>query len=80
MTDDSNKVEDFGDVLLSTKDDCMFGLSRETILKATAMTLILAGADTTSLTLTWISSNLLNNRRSLQLAQEKQDLKAGRGL
>ena len=36
----------------------------------------LAGTDTTSLTLTWISSNLLNNRRSLQLAQEEQDLKS----
>jgi len=39
-------------------------------------TLFLAGADTISLTLTWISSNLLNNRRSLQLAQEEQDLKS----
>lgn len=79
-TENTNKMEDgdFIDVMLSLLDDSMFGYSRETIIKATAMTLIIAGADTTSITLTWILSNLLNNRRSLQLAQEELDLKVGR--
>ncbi|KAJ6751484.1 hypothetical protein OIU85_001964 [Salix viminalis] len=79
-TKNTNKMEgdDFIDVMLSLLDDSMFGYSRETIIKATAMTLIIAGADTTSITLTWIISNLLNHRRSLQLAQEELDLKVGR--
>ncbi|CAK7328262.1 unnamed protein product [Dovyalis caffra] len=76
--DGSNKTEDFIDVMLSLLDNNMFGYSRETIIKATAMTLIIAGAETTSIALTWILSNLLNNRRSLQLAQEELDLKVGR--
>ncbi|XP_012085045.2 xanthotoxin 5-hydroxylase CYP82C4 [Jatropha curcas] len=41
-------------------------------------TLIIAGADTTSITLTWILSNLLNNRHALELAQQELDLKVGK--
>ncbi|CAN1342413.1 Cytochrome P450 CYP82J17, partial [Linum perenne] len=41
-------------------------------------TLILAGAETTFVTLTWILSNLLNNRRSMELAQQELDAKVGR--
>lgn len=41
-------------------------------------TLIIAGADTTSITLTWILSNLLNNRRTLELAVEELDHKVGK--
>ncbi|KAG5222223.1 cytochrome P450 [Salix suchowensis] len=79
-TENTSKMEgdDFIDVMLSLLDDSMFGYSRETIIKATAMTLIIAAADTTSIALTWILSNLLNHRRSLQLAQEELDLKVGR--
>ncbi|CAK7337500.1 unnamed protein product [Dovyalis caffra] len=76
-TENSNKM-DFIDVLLSLLDDSLFGYSRETIIKATVTSLIIAGSDTTSITLTWILSNLLNNRRSLQLAQEELDLKVGK--
>ncbi|CAK7337840.1 unnamed protein product [Dovyalis caffra] len=75
----SENEQDFIDVMLSAiQDDIMFGHKRETIIKGTAMTLILAGADTTSITLTWIMSNLLNNRHVLELAQEELDLKVGR--
>ncbi|MBA0787382.1 hypothetical protein Gotri_027922 [Gossypium trilobum] len=35
-------------------------------------------SDTTSITLTWILSNLMNNRHALKCAQEELDLKVGR--
>ncbi|KAF2292572.1 hypothetical protein GH714_025695 [Hevea brasiliensis] len=56
----------------------MFGNSRETVIKATVLTLIIGGSDTTSITMTWMLANLLNNRRELQLAQEEIDQKVGR--
>ncbi|OAY34805.1 cytochrome P450 CYP82D47 [Manihot esculenta] len=70
---------DFIDVLLNAiKDDSMFGNSRETVIKATILTLIVGGSDTTSITMTWMLANLLNNRRELELAQEEIDQKIGR--
>ncbi|XP_022769908.1 cytochrome P450 CYP82D47-like [Durio zibethinus] len=72
--------QDFIDLLLSAiEEDSMFGYTRETIIKATVMNLFLAGSDTTSITLTWILSNLMNNRQALSCAQEELDLKVGRG-
>ncbi|XP_021301088.1 protopine 6-monooxygenase-like [Herrania umbratica] len=71
--------QDFIDVLLSAiEDDSMFGHTRETIIKATVTVLISAGSDWTSLTLTWILSNLMNNRHAMKRAQEELDLKIGR--
>ncbi|KAG8641972.1 cytochrome P450 CYP82D47-like [Manihot esculenta] len=70
---------DFIDVLLTAmKDDAIYGNSRETVIKATILTLIVGGSDTTILTMTWMLANLLNNRRELQLAQEEIDQKIGR--
>ncbi|KAG5566717.1 hypothetical protein RHGRI_002311 [Rhododendron griersonianum] len=40
--------------------------------------LILAGSDTTSINLTWVLSNLLNNRRALTRAQEEIDTQIGK--
>ncbi|XP_021301089.1 cytochrome P450 82C2-like [Herrania umbratica] len=40
--------------------------------------LFVAGADTTSVALTWILSNLMNNRHALKTAQEELDLKVRR--
>ena len=40
--------------------------------------LVLAGSETTAVTLTWILSLLLNNRRTLKIAQEELDRKVGR--
>ncbi|CAI0447841.1 unnamed protein product, partial [Linum tenue] len=46
---------DLIDVMLSEiKDEVTYGHKREDIIKATAMSLIVAGSDTTSITLTWI--------------------------
>ncbi|XP_050252813.1 cytochrome P450 CYP82D47-like [Quercus robur] len=69
---------DFIDVMLSEIEDDAFGHTRETIIKATAMNLILAGSDTTSLNLTWLLSILLNNKHALKQAQEELNLKVGR--
>ncbi|XAR60934.1 Unspecific monooxygenase [Bertholletia excelsa] len=70
---------DFIDVMLSTIDDTFASEhTRQTIVKATTMNLILAGSDTTSVHLTWILSALLNNRRELKRAQEEIDSKVGK--
>uniref|UniRef100_A0A2P2JNX3 Cytochrome P450 n=1 Tax=Rhizophora mucronata TaxID=61149 RepID=A0A2P2JNX3_RHIMU len=79
ISEPKNMQEDFIDVLLSVlEDDLIFGHTRNTIIKATAMTLLIAGADTTSIALTWILANLLSNRHALERAQEELDLKVGR--
>ncbi|KAJ8759320.1 hypothetical protein K2173_006840 [Erythroxylum novogranatense] len=77
--DDDQANQDILDVLLSTVEGYpKYGHTRESIIKATAMTFIVAGSDTSALALTWILSNLLNNRRCLQLAREELDSKVGR--
>ncbi|KDP26346.1 hypothetical protein JCGZ_17504 [Jatropha curcas] len=74
---DSNK--DFIDVMLSViEDDTTFGHKCDVIIKSTAMSLIVAGSDTTSITMTWALSSLLNNRKTLERLQEELDQKVGR--
>ncbi|KAK4781583.1 hypothetical protein SAY86_015685 [Trapa natans] len=70
----------FIDVLISAieDDDSILGYSRESIIKATVVVIIVAGSDTTSLNLTWVLSLLLNHKHSLQRAQQELDLKIGR--
>ncbi|KAK4408690.1 Xanthotoxin 5-hydroxylase CYP82C4 [Sesamum angolense] len=72
--------QDFIDVMLSAIDEkfTRFGHTRETIIEATALNLILAGSDTTSIHLTWLLSLLLNNRQVMQQAQEEIDRKVGK--
>ncbi|OWM62768.1 xanthotoxin 5-hydroxylase CYP82C4-like [Punica granatum] len=70
---------DFIDVMLSViEDNSLLGFSRETIIKATIVNIIVAGSDTTSLNLTWIVSLLLNHKHVLDKAQEELDLRVGR--
>ncbi|XP_050207706.1 cytochrome P450 CYP82J17-like [Mercurialis annua] len=70
---------DFLDVLLCVvEDDETIGLKRETIIKATATAIILAGSDTTAIGTIWALSNLLNNRQALERAQEELDIKVGK--
>ncbi|XP_004292356.1 PREDICTED: cytochrome P450 82C4-like [Fragaria vesca subsp. vesca] len=77
--DSSNEEQDFIDVLLSEiEDGSMLGHTRDTIIKSTALILVLAGSETTSVSLTWMLSLLLNNRRTLKLAQEELDRIVGR--
>ncbi|XP_068321510.1 cytochrome P450 CYP82J17-like [Pyrus communis] len=75
---DSRDKLDFIDVMLSViEDNTVLGRTRETIIKATSQTLILAGSDTTATSLTWILSLLLNNRHVLKHAQEEINLQVG---
>ncbi|XLT35016.1 cytochrome P450 CYP82J17 [Arachis hypogaea] len=72
MVNSSSEKQDFIDVMLSiVEDDPESGHSRDTIIKAHVMNLILAGTETTSTTMTWILAALMNNKHSLKLAQEE---------
>ncbi|KAJ7942452.1 Cytochrome P450 family protein [Quillaja saponaria] len=78
---ETKEPEDFIDVMLSMlEEDCIetYGHSRDTIIKATIMSIIVAGADTTSVHLTWLIAALLNNTDVLKRAQEEVDLHVGR--
>ncbi|PNX74116.1 cytochrome p450 82a3-like protein [Trifolium pratense] len=69
---------DFMDVLLSTIDgQDLDGRDSDTVIKATCLALILAGNDTTSGTLTWALSLLLNNREVLNKAIQELDTQIG---
>ncbi|XP_061343160.1 cytochrome P450 CYP82D47-like [Gastrolobium bilobum] len=72
---------DFMDTLLSIVDDegeGFDGCDANTIVKATCLALILAGTDTTTGTLTWALSLLLNNREVLNKAIHELDTQIGR--
>ncbi|KAG9137228.1 hypothetical protein Leryth_023365 [Lithospermum erythrorhizon] len=70
--------QDFIDVLLSQIDDKIsFGHPRDTIIKGTIMSIIIAGADTTSILLTWIMSLLINNPHVMKQLQEEIHTKIG---
>ncbi|XVE69972.1 hypothetical protein DITRI_Ditri10aG0034000 [Diplodiscus trichospermus] len=76
---DSSKLknEDFMDVMLSSLTD--YGKhDADTLNKATSMGLTLAASDTTTVTLTWILSLLLNNRHVLKKVQEELDIHVGK--
>ncbi|XP_062024785.1 cytochrome P450 CYP82J17-like [Rosa rugosa] len=78
-SDSSNQQQDFINVLLSEiQDSSMLGHTRDTIIKATALNLILAGSESISISLTWTVSLLLNNRDTLKLAQEELNRTVGR--
>ncbi|KAG9440790.1 hypothetical protein H6P81_020955 [Aristolochia fimbriata] len=65
---------DFIDVLLSVVETTQFpDYDSEIVMKTTSWALILAGSDTTFITLTWALSLLMNNRHVLKKAQEELD-------
>ncbi|KAL4649815.1 hypothetical protein ACB092_01G042100 [Castanea dentata] len=72
--------QDFMDVMLSivTDDDETSSYDVDTIVKATCLALILAASDTSTITLTWALSLLLNNPETLTKAQEELDIHIGR--
>ncbi|MCL7052298.1 hypothetical protein MKW94_015246 [Papaver nudicaule] len=78
--DDAN---DFMDVLISVldeeKDDLFFGYTRDTVIKATCLQLVVAASDTTSVALTWALSLILANPNVLRKAQYELDNKVGKG-
>ncbi|GJW83047.1 cytochrome P450 [Tanacetum coccineum] len=72
----------FLDVLISSlqgapKEDFP-GFDHDTVIKASCLALITAGLDTTSVTLTWVLSLLLNNPKALKAVQEEIDEHVGR--
>ncbi|CAL1410906.1 unnamed protein product [Linum trigynum] len=71
---EDEQQQDFIDVLLSVlKDVDLNGYDLDTVCKSTVMTLIVGGTDTTTVTLTWALSLLLNNPSTLTRAQEELD-------
>ncbi|KAK8639419.1 hypothetical protein V6N13_137800 [Hibiscus sabdariffa] len=70
---------DFMDVMLShlPEDTVISGHTRDTIVKATTLILTLTGGESTSVTITWILSVLLNHPNVLKAAQEELDHHVG---
>ncbi|TYI01607.1 hypothetical protein ES332_A11G213400v1 [Gossypium tomentosum] len=69
------KEQDFMDVMLNILEDAnITGYDADTINKATCLNLVLAGSDTTMVTLTWALSLLLNNPHVLKRAQDELDM------
>ncbi|KAL5993508.1 hypothetical protein ACLOJK_014433 [Asimina triloba] len=71
--------EDFIDVLLSVVDPDKFpDHDPDTIVKATALTVIIGGTDTLAVTMSITLSFLLNNPHVLKRAQEELDIHVGK--
>ncbi|XP_023535447.1 cytochrome P450 CYP82D47-like [Cucurbita pepo subsp. pepo] len=71
--------QDFMDVMLSAvhDDGGLCGFDADTVTKATCLTMILGGSDTSTITMTWALSLLLNNEQVLEKAQLELDEKVG---
>ncbi|KAB2020921.1 hypothetical protein ES319_D07G103400v1 [Gossypium barbadense] len=71
---------DFMDVMLThlPEDTVISGHTRDTIVKATTLVLSLTGAESTSVTITWVLSLLLNHPTTLMAAQQELDHHVGR--
>ncbi|GMI78163.1 cytochrome P450, family 82, subfamily C, polypeptide 4 [Hibiscus trionum] len=76
VQDEANSEKDFMGVMLSRLRDAEEH-EADTINKATSLALILAGEDTTSVTLTWALSLLLNNRDALSKIQQELNVQVG---
>nr|QWK52247.1 cytochrome P450 82G1-1 [Isatis tinctoria] len=78
---DKNQEKTIMDLLLDIlpEDAVICGHERDVIVKATILVLTLTGSDSTSITLTWAVSLLLNNPAALKLAQEEIDNTVGKG-
>ncbi|KAK1422228.1 hypothetical protein QVD17_25195 [Tagetes erecta] len=65
-------------VLQDESEEGFHGYDHDTVIKATCLALISAGSDTTSVTLTWGLSLLLNNPSALKTLQDEIDEHVGR--
>ncbi|XP_022133138.1 cytochrome P450 CYP82D47-like [Momordica charantia] len=83
----SKEDKDFMDVMLSTLEetpdnvvasDSIHSFDVDTIIKATCLTMVLGGSDTTTVVVTWALSLLLNNHPALIKVQEEVDAHIGR--
>ncbi|KAA3458537.1 cytochrome P450 82G1-like [Gossypium australe] len=71
---------DFMDVMLNhlPEDTVISGHNRDTIVKATTLILSLTGGESTSVTITWVLSLLLNHPKILIAAQQELDHHVGK--
>ncbi|KAK6145127.1 hypothetical protein DH2020_021947 [Rehmannia glutinosa] len=78
-SDEGECCPDFMDVMMSAipEDEMVYGYKRETVIKATMLTLILTGSESTTETLIWALSLLLNNQHALKTAQEELETNVG---
>ncbi|KAJ4716416.1 Cytochrome P450 protein [Melia azedarach] len=75
----NEEEQDFIHVMLSIMDDDESSIAEaNTVIKATCLSLILGGNDTTVVTLTWALSLLLNNRDVLKKAQDEINVHVGK--
>ncbi|KAM3339253.1 cytochrome 82C3-like [Capsicum galapagoense] len=72
--------EDFIDVMLSmmSNEDFVDGYSRETTIKATALSMVLVASDTTAIHLNWVMATLLNHGDAMKKVQDELDTNVGR--
>ncbi|KAJ1390454.1 Cytochrome P450 [Sesbania bispinosa] len=71
--------QDFMDVMISMLEGTTIeGFDADPIIKATTLTLILGGTDTSSVTLTWALCLLLRNPLVLERAKEELDIQVGK--
>ncbi|XP_059624703.1 cytochrome P450 CYP82D47-like [Cornus florida] len=71
--------QDYMDVMLSIIENAKISeFDADTITKATCLNLVLAGSDTTMVTLIWVLALLLNNPRVLKKAQAELDTHVGK--
>ncbi|GJR43350.1 cytochrome P450 CYP82D47-like protein [Tanacetum coccineum] len=72
----------FMDVLISilenASEEDFPGFDHDTIIKSSCLGLLIAGLDTTVVSLTWAVSLLLNNPNALKIAQDEIDEQVGR--
>ncbi|KAJ8762372.1 hypothetical protein K2173_007530 [Erythroxylum novogranatense] len=79
VLDEDRGEQDFMAAMLSALDGKNIGgHDADAINKATCLSLIAGGSDTSSVALVWAFSELLNNPRVLKKAQEELDLYVGR--
>ncbi|KAG9146438.1 hypothetical protein Leryth_011726 [Lithospermum erythrorhizon] len=80
IVDDGQR--DFMDAMISAVDAGnveLGGYDPQTVIKATCMTMVVGGSDTSAVVLTWALSLLLNNRSALEKVQEELNIQVGRG-
>ncbi|KAG5583211.1 hypothetical protein H5410_053838 [Solanum commersonii] len=78
---DNNNEQDCIDSMLSVtklEDFKAYGYTRDTVIKATILSMLLDGSDTTAVHLTWLMSLLLNNPHVMNHAQEEINKKVGK--
>ncbi|KAL5752818.1 hypothetical protein ACOSQ2_023325 [Xanthoceras sorbifolium] len=79
LSGERKEEHDFMDVMLNILEDAnISGYDADTINKATCLNLILAGSDTTMVTLTWALSLLLNNPQELRKVQNELHIQIGK--